>query len=140
LGIRNLLCGFAPLRHCVEVRGRLLGGRGEDFDDMEGGRGAASAAAVAARRRAPDDGPAFAKATAGKHACPHAQELITFSRGGKTDWGKKCRFLKIYFNHGSTGWTRIWGTRHEIQDVQQSIVKSQAPQASASARGCGDHC
>ena len=140
LGIRNLLCGFAPLRHCVEVRGRLLGGRGEDFDDMEGGRGAASAAAVAARRRAPDDGPALAKATAGKHACPHAQELITFSRGGKTDWGKKCRFLKIYFNHGSTGWTRIWGTRHEIQDVQQSIVKSQAPQASASARGCGDHC
>jgi hypothetical protein len=26
---------------------------------------------------------------AGKHGCPHAQELITFPRGEKTDWGKK---------------------------------------------------
>jgi hypothetical protein len=53
--------------------------------------------AVAARRRAPGDGPAFAKATAGKHSCPHAQELITFPRGRKTDWGKKRRIFEGYF-------------------------------------------
>jgi hypothetical protein len=34
---------------------------------------------------------------AGKHGCPHAQELITFSRGEKTDWGKKRRILEDLF-------------------------------------------
>jgi len=72
---------------------------------MEGHCGAASAASAAARRRAPSNGPTFTKVTAGKHSCPHAQELITFPRGEKTDWGKKRRFLKIYFGHriGSNG-------------------------------------
>jgi hypothetical protein len=36
----------------------------------------------------------------GRHIRAHAQELITFPRGGKTDWGKKRIFVKIYFNHG----------------------------------------
>jgi hypothetical protein len=70
-----------------------------------GARIATTMGSAAARRRAPGDGPAFAKARAGKHSCPHAQELITYPRGGKTDWGKKCRFLKIYFNHGLKRWT-----------------------------------
>jgi hypothetical protein len=64
---------------------------------MEGHCGAASATAAAARRTAPGDGPAFTKVTAGKHSCPHAPELITFLRGGKTDWGKKCRILEDFF-------------------------------------------
>jgi len=105
-----------------------LGTRGEDCDDNGACRGAASAAAVAARRRAPGDGPAFTKAsavakadeladkTAGKHSCPHAQELITFPPTQKTDWGKKRRILKIYFNHGSTGLTRIWGSGKELME------------------------
>jgi hypothetical protein len=32
----------------------------------------------------------------GRHIRAHAQELITFPRGRKTDWGKKRGFLKIY--------------------------------------------
>jgi hypothetical protein len=55
---------------------------------------------VAVRQRAPGDGPAFAKATAGKHICAHAQELITFSRGGKTDWGKKRGIFGDFFGLG----------------------------------------
>jgi hypothetical protein len=86
-----------------------LGTRGEDCDDNGACRGAASAAAVAARRRAPGDGPAFTKAsavakadeladkTAGNHSCPHAQELITFPPTQKTDWGKKRRILEDLF-------------------------------------------
>jgi hypothetical protein len=54
---------------------------------------------AAARRTAPGDAQMRA----------HAQELITFSPRQKTDWGKKRIFLKICFNHGSTGLTRIWG-------------------------------
>jgi hypothetical protein len=46
---------------------------------MEGHCGAASAATAASRRMTPGDGQIRA----------HAQELITFPRGGKTDWGKK---------------------------------------------------
>jgi len=76
-------------------------------DDNGACRGATSAAAVAARRTAPGDGPAFTKASAfakamadkpaGKHSCPHAPELITFPRGGKTDWGKKRRIFEVFF-------------------------------------------
>ena len=61
--------------------------------------GAASAAAATARRPASGDGPTYAKASAfakamadkpvGRHIRAHAQELITFPRGEKTDWGKK---------------------------------------------------
>jgi hypothetical protein len=76
--------------------------RENPFCDGKGVRcGAESAAAAAARRTAPGDGPAFAKAMAdkppGKHICAHAQELITFSRGGKTDWGKKRRIFEVFF-------------------------------------------
>jgi len=97
---------FGPLLLRVEVCGRR---RGECRDEGTR-RGAAGAAAVTARRRAPGDGPTYAKASAfakamadkpvGRHIRAHAQELITFPRGGKTDWGKKRIFVKIYFNHG----------------------------------------
>jgi hypothetical protein len=33
----------------------------------------------------------------GHHPCLHAQELITFPRGGKTDWGKKRVFFEDLF-------------------------------------------
>jgi len=75
------------LRRCVEVRGRLLGTRSEECGDNGSRCSPARAAAVAAWRTAPGDG----------HNCPHAQELITFSRGGKTDWGKKCRIFEDLF-------------------------------------------
>ena len=63
---------------------------------------------MAVRQRAPGDGPAFAKASAvaykamadnpaGKHICAHAQELITFSRERKTDWGKKRGIFGDFF-------------------------------------------
>ena len=82
------------LRRCVEVRGRLMGTRGEEFDDKGSRRGAARAAAVAARKTLPSDGQIRA----------HAPELITFLRGRKTDWGKKCRILEDFFCHG---WTKV---------------------------------
>jgi hypothetical protein len=56
-------------------------------DDNGACRGATSAAAVADRRTAPGYG----------HSCPHAQELITFPRGGKTDWGKNCGIFEDFF-------------------------------------------
>jgi len=105
LGSCNLLRGFATLRPCVKVRGNVLGSRGND----KGSRwSAASAATVAVRRRTPGDGPAFTKASAvaykamadkpaGKRIRAHAQELITFPRGRKTDWGKKRTFFEDLF-------------------------------------------
>jgi len=59
--------------------------------------GAASAAAATARRPASGDGPTYAKATVGRHIRAHAQELITFPRGEKTDWGKKRRIFEDLF-------------------------------------------
>jgi len=73
--------------------------RENPFCDDKGIRcGAASAATAASRRMAPGDW----------QIRPHAQELITFPRGGKTDWGKKCRFLKIYFGHRLTQIDTDW--------------------------------
>jgi hypothetical protein len=33
----------------------------------------------------------------GRHIRAHAQELITFSPGQKTDWGKKRRVFEVFF-------------------------------------------
>jgi hypothetical protein len=33
----------------------------------------------------------------GRHIRAHAQELIIFSRGGKTDWGKKRGIFEVLF-------------------------------------------
>jgi hypothetical protein len=68
-----------------------LGTRSEDCGDNGGRRGAARAAAVAARKTLPSDG----------HIRAHAQELITFSPRQKTDWGKKRTFFEDLF------WPRI---------------------------------
>jgi hypothetical protein len=94
--------------------------------DQKGGRlgedpGTGCSEAGAARRRASGDGPAFAKASAvacktladqpaGKHSCPHAEEVITFSPREKTDWGKKRGFFEDCFVMGGKGRTgRILG-------------------------------
>jgi hypothetical protein len=64
-----------------------MGTRGEEFDDKGSRRGAARAAAVAARKTLPGD----------EHIRAHAQELITFSPRQKTDWGKKRTFFENLF-------------------------------------------
>jgi len=64
-----------------------LGTRSEDCGDNGSRRGAARAAAVAARRTAPGD----------EHIRAHAPELITFSPRQKTDWGKKRTFFEDLF-------------------------------------------
>jgi hypothetical protein len=100
LGIENrkfVICNFVLLRRCVEVRDRLMGTRSEDCGD-NGRRGAARAAAVAARKTLPSD----------EQIRAHAPELITFSPREKTDWGKKRSFLKIYFGHRSTPMVSWW--------------------------------
>jgi hypothetical protein len=48
---------------------------------------------------------------AGKHSCPHGWELITFPRGGKTDWGKKRRILEDLF------WPQIDGDWHRYLNI-----------------------
>ena len=80
----------------IKIRIKIRRGSGWVADGAPGG------ASVAAWETIPSDEPAFTKVTAGKQIRAHAHELITFSPRQKTDWGKKCTFLKIYPGHRIT--------------------------------------
>jgi hypothetical protein len=84
VGNCNCFGVLGTLLLCVKGGGRLS----RTWSEGSGTRhGAANAAAVATWRTAPGDGQIRA----------HAQELITFPRGRKTDWGKKCRIFEDFF-------------------------------------------
>ena len=128
-----MLYGIAALRPCVKARGPGERRRAMDPDrkgtkrtkgTKRKGVGPEFGRLRLRRRdkRAPGGGPAFTKASAvaykamadkpaGKHSCPHGWELITFPRGGKTDWGKKRRILEDLF------WPQIDGDWHRYLNI-----------------------